>query len=101
MCLRETLKELEENTNKAYYLMMVEEESLPFYEIHRKELELRCEKEEICSSGFKIVSRIFTHFSNNLIKHATHDGSVIRLRMVRKEIESLRYADFVVQYFKV
>jgi predicted RNase H-like HicB family nuclease len=37
----ETLEELEENIKEAYYLMMAEEESLPSYEIHRKELELQ------------------------------------------------------------
>ncbi len=37
----ETLEELEENIKEAYYLMVAEEESLPPYEIHRKELELQ------------------------------------------------------------
>ena len=33
-----TLEELEENIKEAYHLMMAEEEVLPPYEIHQKEL---------------------------------------------------------------
>jgi predicted RNase H-like HicB family nuclease len=37
----ETLEELEENIKEAYSLMMAEEEVLPPYERHQKELEIQ------------------------------------------------------------
>jgi len=37
----ETLEELEENIKEAYHLMMTEEEVMPPYEIHQKELAIQ------------------------------------------------------------